>query len=248
MDYRKEQKRKKDLELVARFKMTPDEAKAYKISLLYRDIAKQTFPDDYIFPDEHWKKSKKVVDPRTTFLFKCCYKLLQENKLKGNEYKLYIKAQMDILKSITKDGEHPLVDPRCLISEQAWKRWLVWRKKYDELRLMKAQSVEDTFKGEDYSSTIKDALLDTKKLLTEKVEELTKEKMRQSIESRAMMRWYALRLVSPYYIVLSPLVADWLMENKYDFFDAFQRDEDLYLKDINDDLKKFFKEAFSHEF
>ena len=46
------------------------------------------------------------------------------------EYKLYILAQLHVLR-LQNDGKvHALIDPFILVGDKAWKRWKLWRKYY----------------------------------------------------------------------------------------------------------------------
>ena len=116
----------KDLERIIKYNMTPEEAKAYKLTIIYRKTAEKVFPDYH-----HYKVGKG--DPRKSTLFKYCYKLIREteDKLKYSEYRLYIKAQLDVMKAITQNDEYTLINPNCLTGKKAWARGCVWKKHYD---------------------------------------------------------------------------------------------------------------------
>ena len=81
-----------DLSKIIEYNMDDIEARAYKCCLLWVKICQK------MFPKERYSKLRKSGDPRKSYLFKCCYKLVTEcsGKLADGEYKLYIYAQCDI--------------------------------------------------------------------------------------------------------------------------------------------------------
>ena len=113
------------LERILKYDMSPEEAKAYKLCLLWDSICQKEMPN-YKF-----SKSKASGDPRKSLLFRYCYKLLKETKglIGDKDYRLYITAQIHVLCSIT-DGEvHALISPQCLTGDKAWRRWKLWKER-----------------------------------------------------------------------------------------------------------------------
>ena len=117
-----------DLELIIKYKMNDLEATAFKLTLLYEELCKKEFPN------ERHVKISKDKDPRKTTLFKYCYKLARETKglFKEKDYKLYILAQLQILRLAKEGNIHALIEPQILVGEKAWKRWKIWKRIYDK--------------------------------------------------------------------------------------------------------------------
>ena len=54
------------LEDILNYEMTPEEAKAFKLALLWEELCQQEFPDER-------RVSLKKGDPRKSTLFRYCY-------------------------------------------------------------------------------------------------------------------------------------------------------------------------------
>ena len=137
------------LELITEYKMDKAEAKAWKVSILYLQLAQKYFPDY-----KHYTVGKK--DPRKSILFRHCYKLVRERdeQLEDHEYRLYIAAQMQIMKNIDfGTGGQALVNPNCLVGTKAWNRWLLWKKKFFEKATPEQESINIHTSGKDIDST-----------------------------------------------------------------------------------------------
>lgn len=217
-----------DLELIIKYKMSDLEAKAYKICLMWHDLCKKEFPNE-----RHVKISKNK-DPRKTTLFKYCYKLIRETKgLLSNdkEYYLYITAQLQIMK-LMKEGEiHALIEPQILVGEKAWKRWKLWKKKYDK-KLRSIQTAEELGITTN-KSRIKIELRNTKKFITQS---------NIDVESVDLLKLQSNGQISSYYIALSPLARKNINRNNIKF------DYDLYKPSITPEIEEFFKKEFEYEF
>lgn len=225
------------LSVMAEYEMTPEEATAYKLCCIYHDTVLDTFPNY-----RHYRMPRG--DPRKTSLFKYCYKLIQEtqDKLKPQEYILYIKAQMDVLKAITKQGDLPLIQPACLVGEKAWTRWLMWKKRY-EIKKRKFQESKVT----PQIDQIKADLATTKGFLDQVLKGLGKEKVKGALDSHDMLLWVGRGQVSPYYFLLSPVVQDWLKSKKIEHLPPIQLDLDYYRKNITQEIIDHFGEQFAYE-
>ncbi len=227
------------LPLILDYKMNKVEAKAWKISILYLQLAQKHFPDY-----KHYRVGKG--DPRKTSLFKHCYKLVREcdKLLDDSEYRMYIVAQFAVLKNIVSNGEHAHVDPNILVGPKAWKRWLLWKRRFDKLISQRVTvSAEKSSENKVYSD-----LRDTRKFLESKFTELTKEKIIDALKSRTIFRWVALSKMTPYYLVLSPAVQSWVTQNKADLLESFAIDLNYYKTSVTKDVEKFFKDEFAYEF
>lgn len=187
-----------------------------------------------MFPNyNHTNGYPKTGDPRKSMLFKYCYKLIKETQglIKPEEYKFYIKAQLDLLKA---NVEAPVINPSCLVGDKAWIRWKIWKKELD--RKNSNISKEDTFKIE--KNTIIKNLNSTKEFLIGKFgKDINKEII--SNYKVDISRWINLGKIDPIYALLSP----WITK-----YGEVINDFDIYRKFITEDVKEEFKKIFSYEF
>jgi hypothetical protein len=216
--------------------MSKDEAKAWKIAIMYTELAKKYFPDY-----KHVKIGKG--DPRKTNLFRHCYKLVREcdSLLEDYEYKLYITAQLQILKNIDLGENQALVSPNILVGTKAWKRWLVWKKRFNQNVKVSEEKPKTT------SNKVFSDLQDTKKFLMSKFSELNKQSIIDSLKNRNIFRWCALGLVTPYYLALSPTVAEWIRETGTNLLESFTIDMSFYRGAVNEELQEYFKSEFPYD-
>lgn len=159
------------------------EEKAYRIGLIWIFLYKKNFPDDRTYI-----KYPKNKDPRTSYLFKHCYKLIKEtqNIFKFEQYKFYIQAQFDILKA-----NNANIDPICLNGDKAWIRWKVWNKKFKNIQITEIP----------YTNILNLINNDYKFLKN-------KEKTQENIK-----KWVETGKLSPFYPILSPLGFKMDLEN-----------------------------------
>ena len=224
----------KELEPIIRYKMDQAEAKAYKIALLWEDECRRELPG------ESYVKLKKNADPRKSLLFKYCFKLARETKgiIPDPEIHMYIRAQIQVLKSIRHGEVHALVEPHCLVGDKAWRRWKFWKYRYDKkLGIMptsgemKIRTPEGKIKAE-ISSTL---------------EFLTKMGCNEfdTMLSRKedIQRWHKIGEISSFYLVMSP----WIRSI---FGDAANLEFDhlYYRASITPSAEEHFRQAFQHEF
>ena len=225
------------LDAIVEHNMTPIEAKAVKIGILWMKLSKEVFPDY-----NHMRV--KRGDPRKSTLFRYCYKLIKETKglLADDEYKLYIKAQLDVLKTITDGQVNAMITPNVIVGEKAWKRWLVWKKRYDK-KALASNTKEAGIASHKDSHTINE-LEKTKKFFLRIFEnDLKKEDVIEAIENRTMTRWLIQGKVSPYYAVLSPLMKKCFKdESKVNFNIPF------YSGGITELVEVKYRSLFSYEF
>lgn len=217
-----------ELELILKYKMDDLEAKSFKLCLIWEELCEKEFPK------EKFIKLRKNSDPRKSNLFKYCYKLIKETKgiLKDNEYKLYILAQLQILKCI-KDGKvHALIDPQILVGDKAWKRWKLWRYKYNK-------KISAYLSSEDLSIKTKQSKVELE--ISNTFNFLQKQ---SDINLENLKRWASNGSVSYFYIILSPLVNK-LSKN---IISDFNFDFIYYRSSINPEIESFFKEKFKHEY
>jgi len=231
-----------DLEDILHYSMNEDEAKSYKISLLWMELAHHEFPDY-----EHTKLRKKG-DPRKSILFKYCYKLVQETRgiIADHEYRLYILAQLQILKYLAVTKEHALIDPIILIGDKAWKRWQVWRSKYAKRKRETVTLVEPVTVTAPNTTVVKD-LRHTKDHFIKKFGGCPNfSQVEQALKDHTMVRWVTMDRVSPYYILLSPWVAR-CMDGRT-FVEVFMFDLVVYENSITQPVREFFKQEFAYEY
>lgn len=193
------------LQLILEYKMTKEEALAFHIAVLYMEMSRKYFPEY-----KHANLPKKG-DPRKSSLFKYCWKMMHDNKdrLPVEDYRHYIQAQMSILKNIRRGEEHPYIDPNCLVGEQAWARWCVWKKYFTA---MKNTSIAPEETNVDIAKEIKKALQESHYALTVRLGDLTKDKVLS--EMPTILRWVRANIVSPVFIALSPTAQYYIEKHK----------------------------------
>lgn len=174
---------------------------AYNLGLIYLEFANKYFPDK-----RHHGYVKKG-DPRRSELFRICLKLLADtrSKLKKEQYRNYIHAQLSILKNIKAGGASELFyGPRCLLGEPAWGRWLVWNKFFDAQR--KTASVDTPTTNVNYEVE----LLKSKATLERQIRPLNKENLIEAMDSGLLFRMVALKSLSQVFLDTCPLVRTYL--------------------------------------
>jgi hypothetical protein len=149
--------------------------------------------------------------------------------------KLYIRAQIQVLKSIKEGCLHALISPHCLVGEKAWRRWKLWKKIYDSQLARNLTSdemgimIKESIVRRQFSKTIsfieKNGLKDRNKY----------ESIKEDIE-----RWIVNGEISPFYVVLSPWIKC--------LFKECPVDSKLYRPSITPSLESMFKDIFNHEF
>jgi hypothetical protein len=227
------------LEVILEYEMKPLEAKAYKLCVLWDTLVRKEFPG------ERYTKLRRKGDPRKSTLFKYCYKLVRETNglIPNNEYKIYIMAQLHVLK-LQNDGKvHALIDPCILVGDKAWKRWKLWKKYYDH-QLSRPKTEEESDIKEKKSRVLIN-LNQTKKFL-EKEGVVSLEKLKEKLADLSLIRWISLGKISPHYAILSPWISKALDGKTLE--DVFLFDLSVYHQSIDDDVRKWFSKNFSEEF
>lgn len=226
------------LDAIACYGMDKMETAAYKLCIIWIEKSRKFFPDY-----DHTKLRRG--DPRKSLMFKVCYKLVRETQgiLEEDDYPLYVRAQLDILKNIsTGSDEHPLIEPNCLVGEKAWKRWKLWKKKYDSVITQKGFSVKITAS----SQKVLDAFEKTKEFIFKTLgADPTIEKFREIVINKNLFRWINLGKISPYYLCLSPYIKKLVSEED---MKKISFDLEVYRACLNDELIAFFEEKFKYEF
>lgn len=223
-----------DLEPIIKYKMNELEAKAFKIAIIWQEECEKELPN------ESFAKLKKNSDPRKSTLFKYCYKLAREMKgiLEDKDLKMYVRAQLQILKSIREGDVHALIEPHCLVGDKAWKRWKIWHRMYHKKlnRALTSDQIGIYTKESKVIIELKKTLEFMKSREFNKYENL--EQSKENIE-----RWCANNEISCFYLILSP----WIRRifgptNPVNF------DEAYYRSSITPRVEDFFRKEFSYEF
>lgn len=216
---------------IEQYKMTGPEIAAYRVCMIWEEKVQKFFPDY-----SHTKM--KRGDPRKSLVFKIAYKLCREKKgiLSETDYPLYIHAQLDILKHLSKSGFHPLISPNCLVGEKAWKRWILWKIKYEKIKETKTTPIKIP------NSKILEALEKTKEFLSANID-FTEEQYKNN--SDKILMWIKLGKISPYYIVLSPFIKSIIPQDK---INSLNIDINMYKSGITPEIERIFKDKFSWEF
>jgi len=221
--------------------MSDLEAKAFKVALLWEKTVKQELPG---YNHTRLKKG----DPRKGSLFRYCYKLVRETEglLESYEYKLYITAQLHVLKNIKdQTGVHALIDCNCLVGDKAWKRWKMWESHYKR-RIIQPKDSED-LNITATKSRIVEELNRTKKFLLEQFKHYpTADEYKPLVFDHTLIRWLTLGKLSPYYALLSPHLTKCLGGKTVE--EAFMFDLGVYKRSLTPEIETYFEEEFSEEF
>lgn len=228
------------LESIIQYEITdPQHIKAIKLCLLWEKIM------DAELPNYHKNRLGKG-DPRKCLLFKHCLKLVRDTVglIPDDQFKLYIFAQIFMLKNCTDGTVHALIEPNILHGDNAWKRWEIWKKRYDKEMFKRTATVE-TSDVTANQSNIAVEFRKTKKFLEEQLgANYSKEKLITVLKNKELVKWVSFQKISPYYLILSPLVNS-VYKN---LDDTFSFDIDLYNKSLSPELKADFKKIFENEF
>jgi len=230
----------RSLDDILTFEMDSTQAKAYKIALLWEELTQKEFPG------ERHVRLKKTGDPRKSLLFRHCYKLVRDTQgiITDQEYKLYVIAQLQILKLQTNGQVHALISPECLDFQNGWKRWQVWRRHFDK-KMKQHQTAESA--GVKASETIViQELEESKKFLFSKIGQPNLESMKMLMKDYTLVRWITLEKVTPFYVLLSPLVVAALGGKSFE--EHFLFDLSLYKPSITDEIRRYFHKSFAYEF
>lgn len=226
-----------------KYKMDPLETSAYQVCWLWIDGLKKYFPDGRkvgmnIVPNCFFDKK----DPRKTLLFKYCYKFVRESQgiLKEDEIPLYVKSQFDILRHLDRSNITVEISPNCLVGEKAWKRWKLWKYKYDALIAKPSEVSEIVGPGEIKAI---DGFYKTKSFITKNFGENPGfEQYQEKYED--IINWIKFGRISPYYIVVSPYLERLIQPEE---LNKLNIDVNVYKPCITPEVILKFKEIFSYE-
>jgi hypothetical protein len=146
------------------------------------------------------------------------------------------------MKHINNGDIHALVDPGILHGEKAWKRWMLWKKQYDKA-MERPETAKEKGVDKANPSIVRFDLADTRKFLIGKLgENYTKKDLIPLVQDRSIVGWTTLGKISPYYLVLSPFLADVLRP------EDFSIDLKIYKEQSSTELETVFREMFPNEF
>jgi hypothetical protein len=190
------------LEPIVEYKLDPVQAKAYKVMILWLVTSRKVFPDFKMALNRMPKG-----DPRKSHLWKVCFKAVRmlDGKLKDEDLRLYVTAQLHVMRAITDGEAHPNVTPEIMCSQKSWARWCVWKKKYEAT--VAARSV-DTAKIENPADPALTEDLEKAKKFLERIfrRQPTYDDIEIAVTDRSLIRWTKLKKISPLYAALSPWV------------------------------------------
>jgi hypothetical protein len=222
---------------ILEYEMTQNEAKSFKLALIWEELARESFPN------ESCGKLPIRGDPRKSSLFKYCHKLLRETKglILDDQYRWYIKSQFDVLRNLKNEGIHANVSPSCLVGEKAWRRWKVWLSKFNSISKVGRADIMVL------DSKIVAKLNKTKEFLIKQFKrEPSFDDIKQAFLNRTILRWVTVGKICGYYIILSPFIEKCLNGEKFE--DHFVYDLNIYRSHINLAIEEYFKKEFSYEY
>ena len=214
--------------------MTEPEANTFKIAVIWDELTSK------MFPNEKLPTLPKRGDPRKSTVFRYCWKLLRETKglLQGDEYRLYIAAQLKIIQAY--GGR---IEPNSICGDKAWSRWRVWKRLYDKKKMEEAGEVIKPLKADPH---VIQELDKTKRFLFEKCEgQPTIEKLKEIDKTGYLKIWMAAGKISYYYVVLSPFISEVCDKQEIDNYCNVSLK--VFEDQVTDDLREFFEREFGYE-
>lgn len=227
----------KRLQPILDWNMTEQEGRAYLLALHWEDMTREMFPKE-----KGLSRLPSSGDPRKSTIFRFCWKLARETRglLRPEEYKLYIKANLTMIKV-----KNLHLSPNVLCGDGAWIRWRIWKRLYDQKLLEKSGQVDKKLNVEVPPAVIK-KLETTKRFIFEKCYgEPSFEKLQSFYDNKSLHLWVGTR-IAHLYLLLSPWVkkiASLKLLEKEMFFDA-----KVYDEQINENVRIYFRQEFSYEF
>lgn len=224
--------------LAKKYKLNDEETLALEISQIWSKYCRKYFPD-------YQHTRLKSGDPRKALIFKICYKLQRETKglISQDEYELYVRSQLEILKYQTQNNPSILVEPMCLVGEKAWKRWKLWKRKYDQkLNSQNPSKTPESFNKLGSKKAI-DGLIKTKKFIDKNLKD------QPSLDfyiknKKNLLSWINFGKISPYYVVISPFISKTFSKEE---LSKLNFDPLLYQDCIDDEARKIFEKLFNYE-
>ena len=135
-----------------------------------------------------------------------------------------------------------MIDANCLVGDKAWKRWKLWKRKYDAATAKPTEISQAVGPG-----VVKalDGLEKTKEFLAKTFGAAPGiDKYREAYLNNNLFRWANFGKISPYYLVISPHIAAVMTPED---LKRLNFDPALYKSCITDEVMQRFKEMFPHE-
>jgi hypothetical protein len=227
------------LEDVLEYQMDDMQAKAFKLAILWEQLTEQEFPN---YP--HVKLRDKG-DPRKSVLFRHCYRLVRQTNgiIPDEEYRLYILSQLHVIKCVATNLAR--IDPVILTGDKAWRRWRLWKRRWDLHRNYATSAIEIAVSAP--LSQIRKELNESKKFLLKEFHgKIAASNIAGAVKDKSLVRWVNFESVSPYYVIISPFVAAAVHGVPLD--DVFLFDVEVYQRSVTPDTEKLFKQIFPEEF
>jgi hypothetical protein len=164
-----------------------------------------------------------------------------QGMLDDGEYRLYIIAQIRCLKAITNGEIHALIEPNCLVGPKAWKRWRIWKEKFDQAH--KRKTAAQTVNTMATPLKIKAEFDSTKMFLEEQFgENYTGEHVEKAVLDGRLATWVAQRKVCGYYASMSVPVRTALAQHRLKPIV-----EDVLYVSVNKEVVEYYLEKFQNE-
>jgi len=237
------------LQVIAEYEMSKKEAEAYKVGCMYEYLVQNLFPGII-------KPRFGNGDPRKKELFKYAWKMINDIDIKSKidirdyispaDYKLYIYAQLKVLKAYFDKGKEIFVRPSCLVGPKAWKRWHLFKIIYEQRQ--KFRTIEQAGLDVNPFDKVKSELVNTKEYFKKRFNRLDKTDIISSLNNDTIQRWIIMKQVSGYYPYHSPVVDIFLKEKGLSIQEYFGYALSVYKGGTTQESINFFRKEFNYEF
>lgn len=221
---------------VSKYQMDETEETSYRISFIWHEKSRK------YFPNLNYSRIKKG-DPRKSWIFKICYKLVRETAglLEPQDYELYVQAQLEILRLLSKKN-YVTVDASILVGEKAWRRWRLWKTRYD--KVMNKPTEVSFVVSPGRSKAIK-GLQDTHDFFKNRLNKIPNlEELKKIHSNNDLFLWINFGKISPYYLTISPFCKMIIPEEE---FKRLKFDPEIYKPCVDEQVLLKFKELFVEE-
>lgn len=219
------------------------EIEAYKVAVIYEQEYRKAFVNEQIKMDKINFLPQKS-DPRKSYLFRYCYKMIKNLRglIDPTQYRDYISGNILIIKQ-----NNGVIKPNCLSGDKAWFRYKVYDRK-----IKIAQSEINALAPRPSSASDEKICieLDATKhhIHTMCMDEIKskKQKMQEFYEKGIFKLWTMTGKLSPYYLILSPLMSQICDTNQ--LLELCPSSKSVYEGKITEEVKNYFKSEFLDEF
>jgi len=222
---------KYDPHMALELNFTEEEVLAYQLVCAWVDLTQK------LLPTYTHQKIARTGNIRKSIVFKHMLKFVRENnnKFKGFQFIIFMRAQLEIAKKLISEGKRVLVDVSLLHGEKAHVRWAVWKKLITKNRQTQkaVYSYGETSLTAEFDKTFKTIML----LLGE---DITIEKY--TLESPNILKFTILKRISPLYVLCSKWIQKLSDPIKTDilFFSNVENLKDFDLSKIEIFYNKYF--------